>query len=165
MSIYSGYVFQFPFYAIVIGSDWAKRLDGVSAFGDEKSAKEFVRVENEEIVANEYGNSKDAWRNDDHAIAWQVFDHESIRDLGEDSTLFESVVALDMFEGRYCTISLKAFIELNFATQKSFAFAQGVAPAQVTQWLNNDCFVTCTEDGWVLTSSRREIKLNDESRD
>lgn len=56
--------------------------------------------------------------------------------------------------------TLLEWIEIHFSgVQKEFAAAQGVAPAQVTQWLKNNFIVVDNK----LYSSRRELVINNRS--
>jgi DNA-binding transcriptional regulator YdaS (Cro superfamily) len=52
-------------------------------------------------------------------------------------------------------MNLTDYIAVNFhGSQRAFASAQGVAPQQVTQWLNKNFIVV----NGVLYSPRRELK-------
>ena len=49
---------------------------------------------------------------------------------------------------------IKEYIALMYESQAHFARVQGVAPAQVTQWINMNCIVI----NEIIYSPRRNIK-------
>jgi len=49
---------------------------------------------------------------------------------------------------------IRDYIALIYESQAHFARVQGVAPAQVTQWINKNCIVV----NEILYSPRRSIK-------
>ena len=138
---------------MAIGSDYASPLDAVEAFDCEDEALDYIKQENNGILSEECIGSED----DPSAIEWQLFNPQALHELGYDSEYFLCAVKCDSFNGRYCSVELKAFIKLAFGKQTVFADIQFVKPAQVTQWINKDAHVMFEDDHWKIMLPKREI--------